>query len=244
MNDENYVSIQQLSKSYQIKNRLVVALKNICLCVAKHEFVSIIGTSGCGKSTLLRIVCGLDTDYSGKVIVNGNIVVGAGLNCGMVFQEHRLLPWLTVAENITFALHDKTKTEKVRLVEQYLDLVGLQGVEGFYPKQLSGGMAQRVAIARSLVNKPNLLLLDEPLGALDALTRLKMQQILLRIWEKEKTTMLMVTHDIDEAIYLGNRVVLLSESPGTIKKEFLIPKGIDRSDTAFVKMRDEIYHEF
>ena len=245
MSDKAYLRIEKVSKTYTVKKHNVTALQELDLAVAKDEFVSVVGASGCGKSTLLRIICGLDTEHSGNVYVNGRKVTAPGLHCGIVFQEHRLLPWLTVAENIEFALNNHTKAQKKELIEKYLALVELSGTEKYYPNQLSGGMAQRVSIARALVNQPEILLLDEPLGALDALTRLNMQKEILHIWKKEKTTMIMVTHDIEEAIYLGTRVIVMSPRPGKIKKEFIIPDNVNKcqTDEQFIRLRREIYHE-
>jgi len=245
MSDTEYLRIEHVSKTYQVKKHIVTALQEVDLSVKKDEFVSIVGASGCGKSTLLRIICGLDTEYSGNVYLSGNKVTAPSLNCGLVFQEHRLLPWLTVAENIELALNNHTETQKKELIAKYLALVDLSGTEKFYPNQLSGGMAQRVSIARALVNQPEILLLDEPLGALDALTRLNMQKEILRVWKQERTTMIMVTHDIEEAIFLGTRVIVMSPRPGTIKKEFIIPDGVSKcqTDAEFINLRREIYHE-
>lgn len=245
MNDKEYLRIEHVNKSYETKKNIFPALKDIDLIVKKDEFVSIVGASGCGKSTLLRIICGLDTEYSGNVYLNGKKVIEPNLDCGIVFQEHRLLPWLTVEENIRFALNSQATAEKNELVKKYLALVELSGTEKFYPHQLSGGMAQRISIARALVNQPEILLLDEPLGALDALTRLNMQKEILRVWKQEKTTMMMVTHDIEEAIFLGTRVIVMSPRPGTIKKEFMIPDGVRKcqTDPVFIKLRREIYQE-
>ncbi len=246
MSGKNHVVITNLSKTYRSRDRDVPALEDISLSVAQHEFLSIVGASGCGKSTLLRIISGLDTDYTGMVALAGKRITGAGLERGIVFQEHRLLPWLTVQGNMEFALQKGTAAEKAKLIADHLKMVGLTGFKQAYPSQLSGGMNQRVAIARALVNRPDLLLLDEPFGALDALTRLKLQQEFLGIWEKEKTTMIMVTHDIEEAIYLGDRVIVMSDRPGTVKKEFIVhlPRPRNRSDAPFLQIRREIYREF
>lgn len=246
MSNQNYLVITNLSKTYRNPDRNVMVLENLFLSVARHEFLSIVGASGCGKSTLLRIISGLDTDYQGMVTLAGGKITGAGLERGIVFQEHRLLPWLTVQENMEFALQKGTPEEKAERIAGHLQMVGLTGFEKAYPGQLSGGMAQRVAIARALVNRPDVLLLDEPFGALDALTRLKMQQEFLSIWEKEQMTIIMVTHDIEEAVYLGNRVVVLSARPGRIKQEFFInlPRPRQRSAVAFQQIRREIYRQF
>ncbi|MEN6414447.1 MAG: ABC transporter ATP-binding protein [Veillonellales bacterium] len=240
-----YLRIEKVSKTYGSKGNEIVALENIELTVKQGEFVSIIGTSGCGKSTLLRMICGLDTQYTGRILRKGKAVTAPGLECGIVFQEHRLLPWLTVEENIDFALNNHTKAQRKELIKKNLSLVGLAGTESLYPGQLSGGMAQRVSIARALVNRPDILLLDEPFGALDALTRLNMQKEILRIWKKEKMTIILVTHDIEEAVYLGTRLVVMSPRPGTVKREIMFPGDIPKcqTDPAFIRLREEVYHE-
>jgi ABC-type nitrate/sulfonate/bicarbonate transport system ATPase subunit len=191
------LEIFSLSKKFVINGQDLAVLEDINLKVQTGEFVSIVGSSGCGKTTLLRIILGLETGYEGEAVLNGKKITGPSAKRGVVFQEHRLLPWLDIRENVAFGLiNNKNKQEKIELVDKYLQLVGLTGFDRVYPSQLSGGMAQRAAIARALINKPEILLLDEPLGALDALTRMYMQKELQRIWEKEKLTTIMVTHDI------------------------------------------------
>ena len=242
---KQYLHIENVSKTYSENANSVTALLDVGLSVEKGEFVCIVGASGCGKSTLLRLICGLDNDFTGSIHINGKQVSAPGLHCGIVFQEHRLLPWLTVEENIGFALHRQSKAQKKELIEKYLTLVGLPGTEKFYPGQLSGGMAQRVSIARALVNQPEILLLDEPLGALDALTRQSMQEEIRRIWRQDQTTMIMVTHDIGEAIYLGTRVVVMSSEQGRIRKTFDL-RSIEAKDQAnpeIIQLRQEIYRE-
>jgi NitT/TauT family transport system ATP-binding protein/sulfonate transport system ATP-binding protein len=179
----------------------------------------VLGPSGCGKSTLLRIVAGLDRPSAGRVLLDGRAVTGPGADRGMVFQSYTLFPWLTVAENIAFGLEEKgvPRAERERIVAAYVERVGLKGFENHHPKQLSGGMQQRTAIARALANDPEILLLDEPFGALDNQTRGLMQELLLGIWEREQKTVLFVTHDIEEAIFLASRVVVMSARPGRIK---------------------------
>lgn len=241
------LSIAGLSKQFTIDAGIVQALSDVNLRVEAGEFISIVGASGCGKSTLLRIIVGLDTVTSGEILLGDQPILKAGVERGMVFQEARLLPWLTVSENIAFGCRGQTAAdERRRVVREHIELVGLNGFEQAYPHQLSGGMQQRVSIARALVNRPKVLLLDEPFGALDALTRINMQQEVLRIWETEKTTMILVTHDIDEAVYLGDRVVIMSDRPGTIRKivPVTLPRPRDRSDYDFVRIRREIYAEF
>ncbi|TWH48723.1 ABC transporter ATP-binding protein [Sporomusa sp. KB1] len=246
MSDQDYVRIENVSKTFQVKTNKIVALKNISLTIAKDEIVSIVGASGCGKSTLLRLICGLEIEYEGKISINGSKLSGPSRGVGVVFQEHRLLPWLTVEQNIHLAINHFTKMQKKELVTKYLELVDLPGTEKYFPHQLSGGMAQRVAIARALISKPEILLLDEPLGALDALTRKNMQKEILHIWEKEKITMIMVTHDIDEAIFLGSRIIVMTPRPGTIKRDIAVPPSVvkDYTDAEFMRLRNEIYHEF
>ncbi len=240
------LSIEGLHKAFRTRAGNVAALRHIDLDIAEGEFVSIVGASGCGKSTLLRIIAGLEQGSEGSVFLAGSRISRPGRDRGMVFQEHRLLPWLTIEDNVAFGLSGADRAEKARLVREHLSLVGLEGFAGAYPHQLSGGMAQRAAIARALVNRPRILLLDEPFGALDALTRIQMQQEILRIREAGRTTMILVTHDIDEAIFLGDRVVVMSNRPGTIKRIVAVdlPRPRDRAGYEFVRIRKRIYSEF
>jgi NitT/TauT family transport system ATP-binding protein/sulfonate transport system ATP-binding protein len=202
----------------------VQALQRTDLDVAANDFITILGPSGCGKSTLLRIVAGLDSPSTGRVLLDDRVVSLPGPDRGMVFQSYTLFPWLTVAENIAFGLREKhmPETEQREIVANYIDLVGLNGFENHWPKQLSGGMQQRTAIARALANDPEILLLDEPFGALDNQTRGLMQELLLGIWEREKKTVLFVTHDIEEAIFMASRVVVMSARPGRIKSDVAV----------------------
>jgi sulfonate transport system ATP-binding protein len=238
--------IRNLNKTFTATVGELTVLEEVNLTIRKGEFVSLVGSSGCGKSTLLRIIAGLETEYDGTVLLKGNPIHGPGLDRGMVFQEHRLFPWLTVEENVAFALEGRYGKEKSGVVRDHLDLVGLTGFEKAYPHQLSGGMAHRAAIARALVNRPGILLMDEPFGSLDALTRIQMQREILRIWKIEKTTMILVTHDIEEAIYLGDRVAVMSRRPGTIRN--IIPVDLlrprDRGSHEFAKIRKTIYDGF
>lgn len=238
--------IEGLHKSYAHNGGSVLALSNIDLHIAPGQFISIVGGSGCGKSTLLRIIAGFETDYQGTVLLSGKTISKPGLDRGMVFQEHRLLPWLTVEKNIALGLNGMPDAEVRQRIDEHLALVGLEGFAKAYPSQLSGGMSQRVAIARALVNQPQILLLDEPFGALDALTKIQMQNEVLRIWQAEKTTMILVTHDIDEAIFLGDQVIVMSNRPGTIRKTYPIqlPRPRERSSEAFMAYRKAIYDEF
>lgn len=241
----NIVEIKNLTKVFESKDSTVKALENINLEIEEGNFISIIGGSGCGKSTLLRIIGGLETEYEGEVLVDGKKVEKPSREKGFIFQDHRLLPWLTVKENIRFSLPDNQKKNDA-LIKENLEIVGLAEFENAYPGQLSGGMAQRVAIARALANKPRILLLDEPFGALDAITKMNLQEEMLKIWRREKITMVIVTHDIDEAIYLGSKVVVMTPRPGRIKKIQKVDLGVPRrrTGTLFTLARDKIYKEF
>lgn len=241
----NIIEISELNKRYKNDNSYVDALLDINLNVKEGEFISIIGSSGCGKSTLLKIIAGLDTEYDGIVTFDKKPINGPTREKGVIFQDHRLLPWMTVAENIRFSLPDNEEGVE-DLIKENIELVGLKEFENVYPKQLSGGMAQRVSIARALANKPKILLLDEPFGALDAITKINMQEELLKIWQKEKITMIIVTHDIDEAIYLGNRVIVMSSRPGRIRliEEIKFGNPRLRTGTVFNQKKEKIYNEF
>lgn len=199
-----------------------LALENVNFEVADGEFVCILGPSGCGKTTILRLAAGLDSPNSGEIFLDGKKIIGTNKECGFVFQEYALFPWRTVKENIEFGPQVKgcRKDDCERISRHYIDLVGLKGFENHFPHELSGGMKQRVGIARAYANKPKLLLMDEPFGALDAQTRNIMQAELLRIWEKEHISVLFVTHSVDEAVYIADRVVVMSARPGTVKEIF------------------------
>lgn len=241
------LDIRRLHKHYALNGGTVNALAGIDLTVREGEFVAIVGGSGCGKSTLLRLIVGLEHPSRGSLKLDGKPIAGPGVERGMVFQESRLFPWKTVRENIDFGLPRAVPpATRARIVREHIDLVGLSGFEDALPPQLSGGMQQRVSIARALVNRPEVLLLDEPFGALDALTRITMQQEILRIWANEHTTMILVTHDIDEAIFLGDRVVVMSSRPGTLKRVVPVdlPRPRDRNSAAFADLRREIYAKF
>ena len=206
------------------KGKPTRALEPVDLKVSDNDFVTILGPSGCGKSTLLRLVAGLDQPTTGRILFDGRPVAGPGADRGMVFQSYTLFPWLTVADNIAFGLREKgvPAPQRATVVQDWLGRVGLQGFEHHYPKQLSGGMQQRTAIARALANDPAILLLDEPFGALDNQTRALMQELLLGIWERERKTVLFVTHDIEEAIFLASRVLVMTARPGRIKADIAI----------------------
>jgi ABC-type nitrate/sulfonate/bicarbonate transport system ATPase subunit len=228
MSVQSAIEIRNVSKRYAVQHEWLPVLDSLSLVVREGEFVSIVGASGCGKSTLLRLLVGLDPEYEGEITVHGARLQGTSLDRGIVFQEHRLFPWLTVAQNVALGLENSPLSAqgKRSAVADHIALVGLQGFEHVYPHQLSGGMAQRAAIARGLVNQPSILLLDEPFGALDALTRGQMHRELQRIWQESKVTMLLVTHDVDEAVYLGDRVVVMQPRPGRIHE--VIPVDVAR----------------
>lgn len=238
------LSIRNVSKQYAVESNSIQVLDNITLTVTRGEFVSIVGPSGCGKSTLLRLVIGLEQDYRGEILLDGEKITGPSLKRGIVFQEHRLFPWLTVEANIGLGLETArmSDAEKHRAIREHVDLVGLQGFEKAYPYQLSGGMAQRAAIARALVNRPEILLLDEPLGALDAFTRVSLQNELQRIWRQEHLTMILVTHDVEEAVYLGDQVVVMHPRPGKIQKIIptLLAHPRHKLSPEFVKLKEEV----
>ena len=221
----------------------VAALKDLSLNIAPGEFVSLVGPSGCGKSTLLRLIAGLDTPTSGEIFLNQKKITGPHYERGLVFQDPTLYPWLNVRDNIAAGLvARKIYREKKAEVNEYIKLAGLSGFEKTYPHKLSGGMAQRAALARALVNHPMVLLMDEPLGALDAFTRMNMQDEILRIWQKRKTTVLLVTHDVDEAVYMSDRIVVMSPRPGRIQEIISVPisRPCARNNHEFLSLRSKI----
>jgi sulfonate transport system ATP-binding protein len=238
------VEFQHIDKTFDAGSGKFLALKDFSLSVRPGEFVALAGASGCGKSTLLRLIAGLDTPDSGAILVNGKPVAGPALDRGLIFQEHRLMPWLTVEQNIALALQNTPidASEKRQLIAEHIVLVGLAGFERAYPRQLSGGMAQRAAIARGLVTRPQILLLDEPFGALDALTRTRLQTELQRIWMVERITMVLVTHDVEEAVFLADRVVVMTPRPGRIKaiENIDLPRPRDRVGAGFVAHKASI----
>jgi len=230
------LSIKNLNKTYHTEEGDdVVALSDINLDVADKEFVCFIGPSGCGKTTLLRITAGLEKPDSGTLTVNNEPITGPGPDRGMVFQEYSLFPWRTVLKNITFSLELKKipKSEREKIARDFLEVVGLSKFADSYPHELSGGMKQRVAIARALVNDPDVLLMDEPFGAVDAQTRNRLQHELLNIWEKKKKTVLFITHSVDEAVFLADKVVVFTARPGRVKEVIIIDLPRPRERTSF-----------
>lgn len=243
----SFLDINHLSKDFLLQNETLSVLRDVDLHIAEGDMVSIVGGSGCGKSTLLRIIAGLDAATTGSVTLNGKAINGPNPDIGMIFQEPRLFDWATVAENIAFGLPENTsKSDKKELAQKYINLTGLTGFEKALPKQLSGGMKQRVNIARSLIGHPKILLLDEPFGALDAFTKITMQQEILQIWQDNRVTMLLVTHDIEEAVFLGHEVVVMSPKPGVVKNKYKIDLPIprDRTTSSFAYYRNRVFSEF
>jgi len=239
--------IQNLYKTFLVEERSLSVLENINLTVSDGEFVVIVGHSGCGKSTLLKIIAGLEKqDAGGTVSHNGQLVAAPGPERGMIFQEHRLMPWLTLEKNVTLGLEGKTKSEKKRLADEYLKMVKLEDFKKAYPAQLSGGMSQRAAIARALVTGPQMLLLDEPFGALDALTKIEMQKEILKLRDNKKNTMIMVTHDIEEAVFFADRIVVMSNRPGRIRDivEIKLSRHRDRTGPDFAYYKKKVYDYF
>ena len=238
--------VHQVCKSFEVPDApgtSRLALDGISFSIAAGELVSLIGPSGCGKSTLLRLVAGLDFPDTGEALVGEERIVGPSAERGLVFQDPNLFPWLTVRRNIEAGLVARgVLREKRTEVDEFMRLVGLEAFANAYPHHLSGGMAQRVALARALINHPKVLLLDEPLGALDAFTRMRMQDEVLRLWENRRTTMLLVTHDIDEAIYMSHRILIMTPAPGRIDREIHIDlaRPRDRTSDSFLRFRSEI----
>ncbi len=239
------VAVQELAMSFRGKrrNERIEVLREINATVKTGEFVCIVGPSGCGKSTLLNIIGGFVEATTGEVLVEGSPVVGPDPRRIFVFQENGVFPWLNVTENIAFGVRGKSKAECHENVRRYIDMVGLTGFETAYPHELSGGMRQRVEIARALAANPDIIYMDEPFGALDFITRLKMRADLIRIWQSERKTILFVTHDIEEAVQLADRIFVMTKRPGTIQKIVPInlprPRNLDAPE--YLRARDEIF---
>ena len=244
--DPSSLRVQNVSKSFPAPDDPLTrrqALSNISLSIAPGELVSLIGPSGCGKSSLLRLIAGLDTPDSGELLVGSDPINEPSAERGLVFQDPNLFPWLPVRRNIEAGLvARRVLREKRNEVDEFMRLVGLEAFADAYPHHLSGGMAQRVALARALINHPKVLLLDEPLGALDAFTRMRLQDEVLRLWENRRTTMLLVTHDIDEAIYMSDCILVMTPAPGRIdrKIEINLQRPRDRTSEPFVRLRSDI----
>lgn len=244
LNVAGEVSIKRVSKMFnQDTNAEMTALNDVNLEITPGSFVCLLGPSGCGKSTLLRLIAGLENASSGTITLDGEEISGPHYLRGFVFQDPTLFPWKTIVQNISVGLEARgILKEKKDEIKEYVNLVGLGGFENYYPYQVSGGMAQRAALARALINHPKVLLLDEPLGALDAFTRMQMQDEILRIWKDRGTTMIFVTHDVDEAIFLSDKIVIMTSRPGKIQEiiDVTIDRPRDRTDPSFVKIKARI----
>jgi len=241
------IAVRAVTRRFRSSHGDTLALQHTDFDVDENDFVTILGPSGCGKSTLLRIIAGLDHPTSGEVLLDGTRIAGPGPDRGMVFQSYTLFPWLTVRENVCFGLRERgvPRAEQDGIARDFIERVGLAGFERHYPKQLSGGMQQRTALARALANDPRVLLMDEPFGALDHQTRELMQELLLGIWEAQHKTVLFVTHDIDEAVFMANRVVVMSARPGRIKVDRAVPLPHPRhysikTTPAFAELKAEL----
>ncbi|GMO28889.1 MAG: ABC transporter ATP-binding protein [Termitinemataceae bacterium] len=240
-----FIKIKNVNRTYLDSNYApVYALKDVNFDVAQGEFISIVGPSGCGKTTLLRLIAGLDKPESGTLEINGHLIEGPSFKRGFIFQQPTLFPWATVRENVAMGLKARgTYSEQKNRIEQLITQIGLDGFETSYPHEISGGMAQRVSIIRSLINDPIVLLLDEPLGALDAFKRIELQALIRSVWKKTGTTMLMVTHDVDEAIALSTRIVIMTPRPGEIVDIINVNLGEeqrDRNSDDFIDLRKKI----
>ncbi len=239
--------VQKISKIFDYQSQPLTVLQDVDLSLKSNEFVCLVGASGCGKSTLLNIVAGLTAPTSGRILVDQEEVTGPGSDRGMVFQAYSLFPWLTVAKNIEFGLklQKLSKRERRERIAYYLEVVGLSRFANAFPKQLSGGMKQRAAIARALANEPEVLLMDEPFGALDAQTKEQLQLFMREMWERTHTTILMVTHDVEEAIFLSSRVAVMEAHPGRIKEsvEIELPEHRElemKSEVSFIQLKRRI----
>jgi NitT/TauT family transport system ATP-binding protein len=243
MSDVPAIAVDGVGKRYE-GHQTVDALGDASFTVADGEFVCLVGPSGCGKTTLFRLIAGLEPATTGEVRIHGQPVDGPGIDRGMVFQEYNLFPWRTVAENVRFGLDRPACdcTDCAARVAELVDLVGLEGFEDAYPKELSGGMKQRVAVARALAVDPDVLLMDEPFGSIDAQTRGRLQRELLRIWQDTRKTVLFVTHEVDEAVQLADRVVVMGANPGHVARTVEVPlsRPRERTDDAFVRLVERI----
>ena len=244
--NDNFITVSGVSRTFPSDAGVLTALSDISFTVSRGETVCLVGASGCGKSTLLRAIAGLDPNHEGTITIDDTEILQPSKHIGIVFQEPRLFPWLTVRRNIRFPLSGIPKRQKIETANKYIRLVGLTGFEKTFPSHLSGGMAQRAGIARALVNNPPVLLLDEPFGALDAFTKISMQDELKRIQKEFQTTMILVTHDIDEAVYLADRVIILSSRPGRIRQIIPVelPEPRDRNSYEFLEIRRRIFAQF
>ncbi|MFI1093796.1 ABC transporter ATP-binding protein [Streptomyces sp. NPDC020917] len=243
------ISVQDVTKTFELGRETFTALDKVSLDIADHEFVTVVGPSGCGKSTLMNILAGLETPTAGRALVDGAPVSGPGPERGVIFQQYALFPWLTVRQNVEFGLRTTRvpKRERRSRAEYFIELVGLERFADALPKTLSGGMRQRCAIARAYAVDPSILLMDEPFGALDALTRVKLQEQLLHTWSRDKRTVLFITHDVDEAVFLANRVIVMAARPGRVYDVIDVDPAIERTEefrlsARFAALRNRVWH--
>lgn len=243
-----YIEIKNASKTFIQKGKQFTALDNVSLSIEKGEFICLLGPSGCGKSTLLNAIAGFSPITEGSIKIEGKEVTEPSVKNVTIFQNYGLLPWRTVQKNVELGLEPKKlpKKEREEIAEKYINLVGLSDFKKSHPRQLSGGMQQRVSIARALAVEPDILFMDEPFGALDAITRMKLQDDILKISKQEKSTIIFVTHDIEEAVFLADRIVVMTPNPGKIKSVVTVPlKGHrERTATDFLEVRDKIFDIF
>jgi NitT/TauT family transport system ATP-binding protein len=249
MNQTEKISVQEVCKTFPLKGERFVALDRVSLDIADNEFVTVVGPSGCGKSTLMNILAGLEAPTSGQALVDGRAVPGPGPDRGVIFQQYALFPWLTVRKNVEFGLKvaGLAKAERRAKAEHFIRLVGLEDFADALPKTLSGGMRQRCAIARAYAVDPSILLMDEPFGALDALSRVKLQEQLLDTWSRERRTVVFITHDVDEAVFLAGRVVVMAARPGRIYDVVDVDLPYPRTEEVrlspeFAELRNRVWH--
>jgi NitT/TauT family transport system ATP-binding protein len=242
------ITIDRVGKAFPMKNDRFVALEDVSLSVAENEFVTIVGPSGCGKTTLMNILAGLETPDAGQALVRGSKITGPGPDRGVIFQQYALFPWLTVRKNVEFGLRTAgvPRQERHDRAQHFIDLVGLHDFADALPRTLSGGMKQRCAIARAYAVDPSILLMDEPFGAVDALTRVRLQEQLLQTWSQEKRTVVFITHDVDEAVFLANRVVVMAARPGRIVEVVDVDLPYPRTEElrlspAFTALRNRVW---
>jgi len=240
--ENDYIVCEHVSKVYMVGKERVEVLRDISFTVKRNEFVAVVGPMGCGKTTLINIISGIERPTSGKVLIDGKECVGVQKNMALVFQEIGIFPWRTVLENVAFGLEIRgvEKKKRLEIARKYIEVVGLKGFENYYPSQLSGGMQQRVSIARAYAINPDVLLMDEPFGHLDAQTRWYMEQELLKIWSMYKKTVILSTSLIDEAIYLSNKIVVLTKRPSEVKEVIYVNVPKDRLNPEFLNLKEKV----
>jgi NitT/TauT family transport system ATP-binding protein len=243
-----FISVKNVTKTYNHNGQNIDAVRNVTLDIKKSEFVCLLGPSGCGKSTLINMIAGFEQPTEGTVLISGEPVLRPSPRYVTIFQNYGLLPWRTVEKNIQLGLEARKMGRKAmkQVVDEYIEMVGLTGFAKYHPHQLSGGMQQRVAIARTLAVDPEVIFMDEPFGSLDALTRMKMQEVIAGLWEMQNKTIIFITHDLEEAVYLADRIVVMTPNPGEVKTVISLPlsRKRDRTSPDFVKFREEVFNQF